>query len=66
MTTMNEFVQEYTQQLAKGSIQKAYRGIMAFMSDLRSDLIKKYPDFSVSGLYFGYMDMTYFAFTPAT
>ena len=65
MTTMNEFVQEYTQQLAKGSIQKAYRGIMAFMSDFRSDLIQKYQDFSVTGQYFGYMDMTYFAFTPA-
>ena len=65
MPTMNELIQEYTQQLSKGSIQKAYRGIMAFMSDLRSDLIQKYPDFAVTGLYFGYMDMTYFAFTPA-
>lgn len=27
--------------------------------------MRKYPDFSVSALYFGYMDMTYFAFTPA-
>ena len=65
MPTMNEFVQEYTQQLAKGSIQKAYRGIMAFMSDLRSDLERIHPDFSVTSLYFGYMDMTYFAFTPS-
>ena len=65
MTSLNTYINEYTQQLAKGSIQKAYRGIMAFMSDFRSNLIKKYPDFSVTGLYFGYMDMTYFAFTPA-
>ena len=65
MPSMNALVQEYTQQLSKGVIQKAYRGIMAFMSDLRSDLSQNHPDFSVTGLYFGYMDMTYFAFTPA-
>ena len=65
MPSINELVQEYTQQLSKGAIQKAYRGIMAFMSDLRSDLMRKHTDFSVTGLYFGYMDMTYFAFTPA-
>ena len=66
MTSMNELVREYTQQLAEGHIQKAYKGIMAFMSDLRSDLERKHPDHSVSALYFGYMDMTYFAFTPPT
>ena len=62
---MNEFVREYTHQLSHNMIQKAYRGIMSFMSDLRADLARKYPEFSVTGLYFGYMDMTYFAFTPA-
>ncbi len=65
MTSMNDLIREYTQQLATGNIQKAYKGIMTFMSDLRSDLERKHPDFSVTGLYFGYMDMTYFAFTPS-
>ena len=64
MPSMNALVQEYTQQLSKGVIQKAYRGIMAFMSDLRSELCQNHPDFSVTGLYFGYMDMTYFALFP--
>jgi len=66
MTSMNELVREYTLQLSKNMIQKAYRGIMSFMADLRSDLEGKYPDFTATGLYFGYMDMTYFAFTPLT
>jgi len=38
---------------------------MTFMSELRSYLESKYPDYTAGNLYFGYMDMTYFAFTPA-
>lgn len=37
---------------------------MTFMSELRIYLEGKHPDYSASALYFGYMDMTYFAFTP--
>jgi hypothetical protein len=59
-------VKEYVIQLGKGQIQTAYRGIMTFMSDLRSGLEHKYPDFAASAVYLGYMDMTYFAFTPAS
>lgn len=33
------------------------------MSELKSYLEKAHPDFVTSALYFGYMDMTYFAFT---
>jgi hypothetical protein len=51
--------------LGKGQIQKAYQGILSFMSALRTTLEKRYPDHAVSTLYLGYMDMTYFAFTPA-
>lgn len=46
-------------------MQKAYRGIMAFMSDLRAHLESKYPAYTTSAVYPGYMDMTYFAFTPS-
>ena len=35
------------------------------MSDLRAYLESKYPDYTASALHFGYMDMTYFAFTPS-
>lgn len=64
MNSLNECIKEYTAQLEKGYIQKAYKGIMTFMSELKSHLESKYPQYISSALYFGYMDMTYFAFTP--
>lgn len=65
MDKFNSYIQEYKIQLSKGCIQKAYKGIMTFMSDLRIYLEGKHLDYSASALYFGYMDMTYFAFTPS-
>lgn len=64
MDTLNNQIQEYRIQLSKGQIQKAYKGIMTFMSGLCTYLESSYPDYTASALYFGYMDMTYFAFTP--
>lgn len=64
MNTLNDHIQEYTAQLHKGQIQKAYKGIMDFMSNLRTYLMRKYPEYTSGALYSGYMDMTYFAFTP--
>ena len=64
MGSLNEDIREYTAQLQKGSIQRAYKGIMVFMSELKSALERKYPDYTSSALYYGYMDMTYFAITP--
>ncbi|MDD3777028.1 MAG: hypothetical protein PHN32_05430 [Actinomycetota bacterium] len=37
---------------------------MAFMSGLKNYMEKKYSEYASSALYYGYMDMTYFAFTP--
>lgn len=55
---------EYRKQIEKGSIQKAYQGLMGYMMDLRTHF-KKYPDYLVSGsIYYGFMDMTYFAVFP--
>jgi hypothetical protein len=65
MSSLNDDIREYRLQLKEGCIQTAYKGIMMFMSGLKSHLEKDYPNFSTSALYFGYMDMTYFAFTPA-
>jgi hypothetical protein len=62
--SLDKLVQEYRHQLIKGYIQKAYKVIMAFMSTLKSYLEDNYPEYYTSALYFGYMDMTYFAFTP--
>lgn len=64
MDSLNDDVRAYTTQLRKGQIQKAYKGIMNFMSDLKTYLERKYPDHVSSAIYVGYMDMTYFAFSP--
>ncbi len=65
MSPLNDYVKEYTMQLQKGEIQRAYQGIMSFMSSLRAYLAATHTDYLISALYFGYMDMTYFAFTPS-
>ena len=57
---------EYKKQLQNGVIQKAYRGLMECIMDLRTHLQHKYPDYFVSAIYYGYMDMTYFSFTSRT
>ena len=62
--SLKDYMLEYRKQLEKGHIQEAYRGLMAYIMDLRTYLKNKYPEYSVSGIYQGYMDMTYFSFTP--
>jgi len=65
MKTLNESIREYQIQIQKGDIIVAYRGLMDFMMNLRSYFSGKYPDYIISGsIYYGYMDMTYFAFSP--
>ena len=65
MESLQESVTEYKKQLEKGTIIQAYRGLMEYIMDLRTQFQKKYPDYFVSGsIYQGYMDMTYFSFFP--
>jgi len=64
MDLLQKNMQEYKKQLQSGAIQAAYRGLMDFMNSLRTRFKGKCPDYFVSGLYFGYMDMTYFALIP--
>ena len=65
MDSFNENMNEYRKQLEKGAIQAAYKGLMEYIMSLRTHLKNKYPDYFVSGsIYFGYMDMTYFSFSP--
>jgi hypothetical protein len=65
MESFQEYMNEYRKQLEKGYIQKAYKGLMEYIMDLRTHFNKKYPDYFVSGsIYYGYMDMTYFSFFP--
>ena len=63
--TLGKYIREYKTQIQLGDIQKAYRGIMAYMMSLRNHLANKYPvDFITGSMYQGYMDITYFPFTP--
>lgn len=64
MKTLNAYMSEYKNQMEKGDIQKAYRGLMDYIMDLRTCFINKYPQYVASGIYSGYMDMTYFSFSP--
>jgi hypothetical protein len=65
MKSFQENMKEYKKQLEKGAIQKAYLGLMEYMTYLKTQFKKGYPDYAVSGsLYFGYMDMTYFSIFP--
>jgi hypothetical protein len=65
MESLPEYISEYKKQLEKGYIQKAYKGLMEYIMDLRTHFKNKYPDYFVSGnIYYGYMDMTYFPFIP--
>lgn len=63
MKDLNEYVIAYQKQLQEGKIQVAYKGIMSFMGNLKSYLSDMHSDYLVGALYFGYMDMTYFAVT---
>jgi len=65
MGSFHEAMNEYGKQMKKGVIQEAYKGLMEYILELRTHLKNKYPDYFVSGsIYYGYMDMTYFSFTP--
>jgi hypothetical protein len=64
MESLQQCVNEYKKQLEKGVIQRAYRGLMEYIMDLRMHFSKKFPDFSPGYIYQGYMDMTYFPIFP--
>lgn len=65
MSSFKQSMQVYKQLLQQGQIQQAYQGLMQYMLDLRNHFKVTCPDYAVSNnLYFGYMDMTYFACFP--
>ena len=64
MHSLVEDIRDFRGQLEKGSIQKAYRALISYMMSLRTHFKNKCEGFTVSGLYQGYMDMTYFALFP--
>jgi hypothetical protein len=65
MNTMQADIESFRQQLAQGSVPRAYRALVDFMLGLRTHFQKGAAGYDVSGLYQGFLDMTYFAlFTP--
>ncbi|MBN1847800.1 MAG: hypothetical protein JW932_04375 [Deltaproteobacteria bacterium] len=66
MNSIQKDMEEFQGQLRRGSIQRAYRTLLSCMMGLRTHFKNKYPDASVSAIYQGVMDMTYFAIlTPS-
>ncbi len=66
-TEFQTAIKEYKQQLAKGTIKTAYKGLIGYLESLRLYFEKKYPDFYVSGnVQPGCMDYSYFYFLPKT
>jgi hypothetical protein len=66
MQKIQKDMDEFRKQIGKGSIQNAYRALLSYMMDLRAHFVNKYGEAAVSGLYQGYMDMTYFALFPTS
>jgi hypothetical protein len=44
MELLNEYISEYKKQMEKGVIQKAYRGLMEYIMNLRTHFSNQYPD----------------------
>jgi hypothetical protein len=65
MHSIQQDMAEFRRQLEKGSIQRAYGALLSYMMRLRTHFVNKYGESAVSGLYQGYMDMTYFALFPS-
>lgn len=64
MSDLNHYVSIYKEQVAKGDIQKAYTGIVKYVTRLGTNLSNKLSErYSFGGLLQGYMDYTYVYYT---
>lgn len=64
MGTLDADIRELQKRLDEGAIQRAYKGVISYMSRLRTVFAGQRGESAVSGLYQGYFDMTYFAVFP--
>lgn len=62
--SLGDDLTELQRQLSEGSLQRAYGAIVGYMSQLRVHYTRTQGQWTVSGLYQGYFDMTYFALFP--
>ena len=64
MKDFNEYVDIYKEQLKKGDIQKAYVGLVKYVTRLATTLSNNLSEsYSFGTLFQGYMDYTYFYYT---
>lgn len=63
---LEQDLKELHRQLKKGCVPRAYRALLAYVMALRTHFAKTHGEAAVSGVYQGYMDMTYFALFPPT
>jgi hypothetical protein len=66
MHSISEDMNEFRRQLEKGTIRRAYGAVLSYMKRLRTFFKNNLAGSTVSGLYQGYMDMTYFALFPSS
>jgi hypothetical protein len=64
MHSIRNDMEEFRRQLESGSIRKAYNALLTYMMGLRTHFQNRHPEYAVSGLYQGYMDITHFALFP--
>ena len=57
-------LEELRCQLERDSVRRAYVAIVAYLSGLRTRFAATHEEWTVTGLYQGYFDMTYFALMP--
>ena len=64
MSSLNDYVEVYKEQIAKGDIQKAYIGLVKYVTRLGTNLSNRLStEYSFGGLLQGYMDYTYVYYT---
>lgn len=63
-TSIQADMAEFRRQLGEGTLQRACTALLNYMSELRTHFRDGSLDLDVSGLYQGYLDMTYFALFP--
>jgi hypothetical protein len=61
-----KYLEEYRKQLAKGDVKAAYQGLIAYFKELRLTLKNRHPDYFVTDVQPGQMDVTYLYFFPKT
>jgi AraC family transcriptional regulator len=66
MNSIAKDLAEFRSQLEKGSVPRAYQALLSYTMGLRTHFNNTLAGSTVSDLYQGYMDITYFALFPAS